>query len=115
MVSQRRFYEPCQRIRRAIDADKIGKPVLGIATLLGWRGQEYYQSDPWRGKWTEEGGGVLVNQAPHQLDLLQWYMGPIDELFGYWDNLNHPYIEVEDTAIAVLRFKSNGLLTQMYI
>ncbi len=52
---------------------------------------------------------MLVNQAPHQLDLLQWFMGAIDELFGYWDNLNHPYIEVEDTAVAVLRFKSGGL------
>lgn len=108
-VSQRRFYEPCRRIRRAIDAGRIGKPILGTATLFGWRGEDYYRSDPWRGKWIEEGGGVLVNQAPHQLDLLQWYMGPIDEVFGYWDNLNHPYIEVEDTAVAILRFKNGGL------
>jgi UDP-N-acetyl-2-amino-2-deoxyglucuronate dehydrogenase len=56
-----------------------------------------------------EGGGVLVNQAPHQLDLLQWFMGPIQEVFGYWENLNHPYIEVEDTAVAVIRFKNGGL------
>ena len=52
---------------------------------------------------------MLVNQSPHHLDLLQWYMGPVDELFGCWDNLNHPYIEVEDTAIAVLRFKNGAL------
>jgi predicted dehydrogenase len=77
--------------------------------MYGWRDQPYYKSDPWRGSWKGEGGGVLVNQAPHQLDLLQWYMGPVDELFGYWDNLNHPYIEVEDTAIAVLRFKNGAL------
>lgn len=51
----------------------------------------------------------MVNQTPHQLDLLQWMMGPVDELFGYWDNLNHPYVEVEDTAIAVIRFKSGAL------
>jgi UDP-N-acetyl-2-amino-2-deoxyglucuronate dehydrogenase len=56
-----------------------------------------------------EGGGVLVNQAPHQLDLLQWFMGPIAELYGCWDNLNHPYIEVEDTAIAVIRFENGAL------
>ncbi|MCF7975272.1 MAG: Gfo/Idh/MocA family oxidoreductase [Phycisphaerae bacterium] len=109
MVSQRRLYAPCQRMKQAIDAGKIGTPVLGTATLLGWRDQAYYDSDPWRGTWQEEGGGVLVNQAPHQLDLLQWYMGPIQELFGYWDNLNHPCIEVEDTAVAVLRFKNGGL------
>ncbi len=109
MVSQRRFYEPCQRVRRAIDEGKIGAPALGTATILGWRDEPYYKSDPWRGSWEQEGGGVLVNQAPHQLDLLLWYMGEIEELFGYWDNLNHPYIEVEDTAMAVIRFKNGGM------
>ena len=106
---QRRFYEPCQRIRRAIDAGKIGKPVLGAVTMYGWRDQKYYASDPWRGTWTGEGGGVLVNQAPHQLDLLLWYMGPIAQLSGFWGNLNHPYIEVEDTAVAIIRFQSGAL------
>mgnify|MGYP000898260431 FL=1 len=108
-VCQRRFYPASMRVRQAIDRGKIGKPILGIVHMLGWRDQAYYQSDPWRGSWDGEGGGVLVNQAPHQLDLLQWYMGPVDELFGYWTNLNHPYIEVEDTAIAVLKFKNGGL------
>jgi predicted dehydrogenase len=77
--------------------------------MLGWRDEAYYRSDPWRGTWDGEGGGVLVNQAPHQLDLLQWFMGPVAELSGQWENLNHPYIEVEDTAVAVLRFKSGAL------
>ena len=106
---QRRFYTPCQRIKRALEEGKLGRPILGSVAMYGWRDQAYYKSDAWRGSWKAEGGGVLVNQAPHQLDLLQWYMGPIDELFGYWDNLNHPYIEVEDTAIAVLRFKNGAL------
>ena len=108
-MCQRRFYTPCQRIKRALEEGKLGRPILGSVAMYGWRDQAYYKSDPWRGSWKAEGGGVLVNQAPHQLDLLQWYMGPIDELFGYWDNLNHPYIEVEDTAIAVLRFKNGAL------
>lgn len=72
---QRRFYRPCMRIRQAIDAGKIGNPMLGMVTMLGWRDQKYYDSDAWRGTWTGEGGGVLVNQAPHQLDLLLWYKG----------------------------------------
>jgi UDP-N-acetyl-2-amino-2-deoxyglucuronate dehydrogenase len=109
VISQRRWYPPSQRVRQAIDAGKIGKPALGMATLLGWRDPAYYASDAWRGKWESEGGGVLVNQAPHQLDMLLWYMGEVEELFGYWANLNHPYIEVEDTAIAVLKFKNGGL------
>ena len=108
-VCQRRFYPPAQRIRRAIDDGKIGKPVLGTATMFGWRDETYYKSDPWRGSWKHEGGGVLVNQAPHQLDMLIWFLGEIEEVFGYWANVNHPYIEVEDTAIAVVRFKNGAL------
>jgi len=106
---QRRFYRPCLRIRKAIDDGKLGKPVLGMVTMLGWRDEAYYQSDPWRGTWDGEGGGVLVNQAPHQLDLLLWYMGEVDEVYGVWKNLNHPYIEVEDTAVAVVKFKNGGI------
>lgn len=108
-ISQRRFYPASLRVKQAIDAGKIGKPILGTVTMLGWRDQNYYRSDPWRGSWQGEGGGVLVNQAPHQLDLLQWYMGPIQEVFGFWANLNHPYIEVEDTACAVIRFQNGAL------
>ena len=108
-VSQRRFYPPCQRIRRAVEGGRIGLPILGTVTMFGWRDQDYYRSDPWRGSWKAEGGGVLVNQSPHQLDLLLWYMGEVEEVFGYWSNLNHPYIEVEDTAAAVVRFKSGAL------
>jgi predicted dehydrogenase len=109
MVSQRRLYECVGRVKHAIEAGKIGTPILGTITVLGWRGPEYYALDPWRGRWDAEGGGVLVNQTSHQLDLFQWLMGPPEELFGYWDNLSHPYIEVEDTAVVVLRFKNGAL------
>jgi predicted dehydrogenase len=108
-VCQRRFYPPCQRIRQAIDKGRLDKPVLGTAVIFGWRDEAYYRSDPWRGSWKGEGGGVLVNQSPHQLDLLLWYLGEVEEVFGYWGNLNHPYIEVDDTAVAVVRFKSGAL------
>jgi len=111
VVSQRRFYEPVMRVKNAIVSGKIGKPILGTLELMGWRDEAYYRSDPWRGKWNTEGGGVLVNQASHHLDLLQWFMGPLEELYGYWGNLNHPYIEVEDTAIAVVRFANSALGT----
>jgi predicted dehydrogenase len=111
VISQRRLYEPVQRMKQAIDAGKIGRPVLGVVSMFSWRDEAYYASDPWRGKWATEGGGVLVNQAPHQLDILQWLMGDLEEVSGYWGNLNHPYIEVEDTAVAVLRFRGGGLGT----
>ncbi len=109
VVSQRRFYEPVQRLRKAIDEKKIGAPALGTINMLGWRDKAYYDSDQWRGTWQMEGGGVLVNQAPHQIDIFQWLMGPIDEVYGVWRNLNHPYIEVEDTALAIVKFKSGAI------
>lgn len=109
VVSQRRFYEPVQRLKKAIDEKKIGTPALGTINMLGWRDQQYYESDEWRGTWKMEGGGVLVNQAPHQLDIFQWLMGPVEEVYGIWRNMNHPYIEVEDTALAIVKFKSGAI------
>jgi predicted dehydrogenase len=109
VISQRRLLEPVQRMKAAIDAGKIGAPILGVLQMFSWRDEAYYRSDPWRGKWSTEGGGVLVNQSAHHLELLQWFMGPIDEISGYWANLNHPYIEVDDTALAMIRFKSGAL------
>jgi predicted dehydrogenase len=109
VISQRRFYEPVRRMKTAIEAGKIGRPMLGVFIMYSWRDSAYYQSDPWRGKWDTEGGGVLVNQSPHMLDLLQWFMGPIEEISGSWANINHPGIEVEDTAVATIRFRGGGL------
>jgi predicted dehydrogenase len=109
VVSQRRWYEPVQRVRRAVQEGRIGDPILATVTLLGWRDEAYYAMAPWRGTWAGEGGGVMVNQASHHFDLLRWLMGPVEEVFGYWANLSHPYIEVEDTAVAVLRFASGAL------
>ena len=109
VISQRRFYEPVQRMKRAIDAGKIGKPALGVFIQYSWRDAAYYTSDPWRGKWDTEGGGVLVNQSPHQLDILLWLMGPAVEVSGYWANLNHPTVEVDDTAVASIRFRNGGV------
>jgi predicted dehydrogenase len=110
VVSQRRWCEPVQRMKAAIDAGKVGRPALGVVTMLNWRDESYYRSDPWRGRWDTEGGGVLVNQAPHQIDLLLWMMGqPVAELSGDWSNINHPSVEVEDTAVATVRFRGGGL------
>jgi UDP-N-acetyl-2-amino-2-deoxyglucuronate dehydrogenase len=109
VISQRRWYEPVQRMKQAMDAGKLGKPALVMVTMLGWREPSYYKSDPWRGTWQGEGGGVVVSQAPHYLDLLCWFMGPAAELHGYWDNYNHPGIEVDDTVVASVRFQSGAI------
>jgi predicted dehydrogenase len=109
VVSQRRWFPACQRIKKAIADGKLGKPVLVQVTILGWRDEAYYKSDPWRGKWDAEGGGILINQAAHQIDLMHWFMGPAAEIAGYWDNFNHPYVEIEDSAVAAIKFRSGGL------
>ena len=110
VISQRRWYEPVERMKTAITAGKIGRPVLGAFVMYSWRDPSYYQSDPWRGRWDTEGGGVLVNQSPHMIDLLLWLMDDqVAEVSGYWANLNHPSVAVEDSAVAILRFKNGGL------
>lgn len=109
VISQRRFYEPVARMKQAIDAGKIGKPSLCVFQMYSWRDPAYYHSDPWRGKWDTEGGGVLVNQSPHPLDIMLWLMGPAAEVSGDWANINHPNVEVDDTAVATIRFRSGGL------
>lgn len=110
VISQRRFFPSSLRMKNAIMDGKIGHPSLATVLMLGWRNEAYYKSDPWRGSWEKEGGGVLVNQAPHQLDLLQWFMNDeLEELYGVSKNINHSYIEVEDTAVAILKFKKGGI------
>lgn len=110
VMSQRRWMPAAQRIRRAIDDGKLGSHViLGESYCEMWRDEAYYARDAWRGRWDTEGGGVLMNQSPHNIDFLLWYMGPAEEIFGYWSNINHPYVEIEDNAVAVIKFKSGAM------
>ena len=110
VIFQRRFWPSVQRIRAAIDAGKIGTPILGECAVRLWRGPDYFAMDPWRGKWATEGGGVLMNQAVHSIDHFQWFMGRAVEVSGRIATLRHGgYIDVEDTAVATVRFESGAL------
>lgn len=109
VVSQRRWYAPVRRVKAAVEEGRIGQPGLATVEVLGWRGDEYYAMDDWRGTMAGEGGGVIVNQAAHQLDLVRWFLGPVAEVDGWTANLNHPGIDVEDTAVAMVRFVSGAL------
>ena len=111
VISQRRWYESVRRVKEAIDTGQIGDPALATVDVLGWRGPEYYAMDAWRGTSAGEGGGVLVNQAVHQLDLVRWFMGDVVEVDAWTTNVNHPGIEVEDSAVAIVRFAGGGLAT----
>ena len=111
VISQRRWYEPVRRVKDAIDGGRIGTAALASVDVLGWRGPEYFAMDPWRGTLAGEGGGVLVNQAVHHLDLVTWFLGPAAEVDSWVTNVNHPEIEVEDSAIAIVRFAGGALAT----
>jgi UDP-N-acetyl-2-amino-2-deoxyglucuronate dehydrogenase len=111
-IFQRRFWPAAQRIRRAIDDGKLGTVTLAECAVRIWRPESYFAQDAWRGKWATEGGGVLMNQAVHAIDLLQWYLGPVKEVFGRYNTFMHgAYIDVEDTAVATLVGTNGALAT----
>lgn len=111
VVFQRRFWPPAQRIRRAIDDGALGTPIVGGLVARLNRDAAYY-AEPWRGTLAAEGGGVLMTQAIHHIDLLQWFMGPAVRVTGRAANLAHgELIEVEDSAAAIIEFASGGLAT----
>lgn len=109
-IFQRRWFPASQRIRHAIDEGRLGRLTMGECFARLKRDRAYFDKDDWRGTWDAEGGGSLMNQAVHMIDLLQWYLGPVDEVYGRWATLKHgDYIEVEDTAVATIAFESGAL------
>src|SRR5215203_1851902 len=111
VVSQHRFDAATQAVHEAVGRGEFGRLTSGSAEVRWWRSQSYYDSGGWRGTWELDGGGVLINQAIHSIDLLQWLMGPMVEVTAYTGLLAHERIEVEDTAVAILRFAGGALGT----
>ena len=111
VLFQRRFWEAARTIRSALDSGELGQPILGSVAVRFRRDREYYQ-DEWRGRWDTEGGGVLINQAIHHIDLLQWFMGPVVSVSGSIKTLRHTDVmEVEDSGVAHLEFASGAIAT----
>ncbi|QDU95981.1 Gfo/Idh/MocA family protein [Lignipirellula cremea] len=104
-----RFHESSQLLKQAVDGGRFGRLTLGDALVKWYRSQEYYDQGAWRGTWALDGGGALMNQAIHSVDLLTWLMGPVSEIVAATDTLAHERIEVEDVAVAAVRF-ANGAL-----
>jgi UDP-N-acetyl-2-amino-2-deoxyglucuronate dehydrogenase len=109
-VFQHRFDPASREVHRLARDGEFGTLVLGTAQLLWWRSQHYYDSGAWRGTWALDGGGVLMNQTIHTIDLLLWAMGPVASVRAYTGTLAHS-METEDTAVASLRFRSGALGT----
>lgn len=104
-----RFHESSLALKKAIDSGRFGRVTLGDAYIKWYRSQAYYDSGEWRGTWKLDGGGALMNQAIHTVDLLAWLMGPVVEIQAQTATLAHERIEVEDTAVATLRFENGAL------
>lgn len=96
-------------LKAAIDEGRFGTLTLGDSYVKWWRTQQYYDGGGWRGTWKLDGGGAYMNQAIHNVDLLQWFMGGIAEVTGFTGTLAHERIEVEDTGVAAVRFRSGAL------
>jgi UDP-N-acetyl-2-amino-2-deoxyglucuronate dehydrogenase len=108
VISQHRYDPDVQRVRELIDSGRLGRLILGDAAIKWYRTQQYYDSGDWRGAWRLDGGGCLMNQGVHYVDLLQWLMGPVESVFARTATAAHE-IEVEDIAVAVLRFASGAV------
>lgn len=106
-VYQRRTLEAAIITRNAIQEGKLGKLVLGDAYLKYYRSPEYYKSAGWRGTWELDGGGALMNQGVHGIDLIQWMVGDIESVFAYAAPLVRD-IDVEDTAVITVKYKNGA-------
>jgi predicted dehydrogenase len=109
VISQHRFDPAVEGLKAAVNAGELGRLNFGGSHTKWYRSQEYYDSGGWRGTWELDGGGALINQSIHYVDLLQYILGPVEELSAYTATLAHARIEVEDVAVAALKFRSGAL------
>jgi predicted dehydrogenase len=109
VVSQHRFDPASVAVARAVSAGRLGRITSAVASVAWWRPQEYYDSAAWRGTWVLDGGGALMNQGVHTVDLLCWLLGEPVAVFAHTGRLAHDAIEVEDVAVATVRFASGAL------
>ncbi len=109
VISQHRFDRGSVAVANAVAQGRLGRLTSAIASVAWWRGQGYYDSGDWRGTWAMDGGGALMNQGVHTVDLLLWFMGRPVEIHAHTARLAHERIEVEDTAVATVTFENGGL------
>lgn len=108
-ISQHRFDYAIQDLKQAIASGKLGRLNFGGSYTQWYRSQNYYDSGDWRGTWSLDGGGALMNQSIHYVDLLQYVMGPVEEVYAQTATLAHGRIEVEDIAVATVKFRSGSV------
>lgn len=105
---QHRNIPLCRSVKTAVDQGRLGRIYLADCFVKWWRTDEYYRDSSWRARRATEGGGALINQAIHSIDLLQWLAGPVVEVAGYTTTAAHA-IETEDVGVAVLRLAGGAV------
>lgn len=110
VIFQGRFGEGAQRVKSALESGRFGRLVLASAYVKWHRTAEYYRT-PWKGRWDLDGGGALMNQAIHGVDLLQWFAGLPAEVSAMMTRRVHTEIEADDTTVAALRYPDGALGT----
>ena len=108
VIFQSRFLPAVKRIKQALEENRLGKLMVCDAVVKWYRAPDYY-ADSWHGTQALDGGGALINQAIHTVDLLRWFAGPVAEAFAFRQALRYPHIEAEDTLVGSLRFASGAL------
>jgi predicted dehydrogenase len=111
VISQHRFDSASQRVKQLIDSGALGKIILATADVKWWRTQNYYDSGDWRGTWVMDGGGAVMNQGVHTVDVLQWLVGDVETVYAKTRTAGHERIDVEDAAAATLTFKNGAIGT----
>ncbi|MBP3193966.1 Gfo/Idh/MocA family protein [Natronogracilivirga saccharolytica] len=111
VIYQNRFISDVQRMKKAINEGLIGEVTMTRASIKWYRDQSYYNEAPWRGSLELDGGGALINQGIHTVDLLYWLAGPIVSIQAFKDTLTHENIKGEDNLVASLKFANGALGT----
>lgn len=106
---QNRFNPTVRKMKEVIATGQLGELIASKGLLTWCRKDGYYLDSPWRGSWGTEGGGLLINQAIHTLDLMVYVGGPLKDMKATVQNLSHPYIEVEDTASITLNYENGAI------
>jgi predicted dehydrogenase len=109
VIYQNRFIDDVVRMKKSVERKDIGDIVMASASVKWFRDQAYYRDSSWRGTFKLDGGGVVINQSIHTIDLLQWMVGKVDSIYAFKGRYTHEDMEAEDNAVACLRFK-NGVI-----
>lgn len=109
VIYQNRFSDGVKEMKNLLKNGKIGSVIMARASVKWFRNQEYYTKSSWRGTLKLDGGGAVINQAIHTIDLMIWMLGDVESVSAYKATLTHPGIEAEDNSVAILKFKTGAL------